>query len=143
MNPGISWRRAFGPGDVREAFRAVVDLLDPNQRVGLHEVRIAADHQDNEPDFVFQLQLCGASEFERGERPIVLKISAVDHPTVVVSEIASRRDVGEARAVVRGSAGAHVFFQQMQRVQAVDEHIALDQDMTRDDPPAGLFVRGV
>jgi hypothetical protein len=31
----------------------------------------------------------------------------------------------------------------MQRVQAVDEHVALDQDMARDDSLAGFLVRGV
>src|SRR5262245_21056936 len=99
------------------------------------EARVAADHEDNELDprlLVSQLPPRGASEFERRERAKVLEISAVDHRTVFVSEITSWRDVSKARAVVSGRARPHVLAQHMQRVQAVDEHVAFDMDMAGD-----------
>jgi len=31
----------------------------------------------------------------------------------------------------------------MQRIEAVEKHVAFDQDMAGDDPLAGFFMRGV
>ena len=144
-NAGVARRRTFALGDAHQAFSAVPGLIDPQQRAG-SETRIAADHEDDELDprlFIIQRRPGGAGEFERRERAIVFEISSIDHRTVLVSEIARRRDIGETRAIVRRRACPNVLSQHVQRVEAVEKHVAFDQDMAGDDPLAGFLMRGV
>jgi hypothetical protein len=49
-------------------------------------------------------------------------------------EIARRRNVGEASAVVRRRARAHIAFEHVQRVKGVDEDIPFNHDVAGDDP---------